>query len=82
MVFMSSKLKYCRRHDLENPQIETIWLEIQFREIRYAGMIIGSHGNVMRRHGRREMVACLVHVPFLLTMRVYGKPCKPHLYFT
>ena len=34
MVFMSSQLKYCRRHDLENPQIETIWLEIQFREIK------------------------------------------------
>ena len=33
-VFMPSQLKYCRRHDLENPQIETIWLEIQFREIK------------------------------------------------
>ena len=29
-------------------------------------MVIGSHGDVMLRHGRREMVACLV--------RVYGKP--------
>ena len=27
-------------------------------------MVIGSHGDVMSRHGRREMVACLVHVPF------------------
>lgn len=34
MVFMSSQLKYSRRHDLENPRIETIWLEIQLREIK------------------------------------------------
>ena len=27
------------------------------------------------------MVACLVHVPFLSTMRVYGKPCKPLLFY-
>ena len=27
------------------------------------------------------MVACLVHVPFLLTMRVYGNPCKPQFLF-
>ena len=25
------------------------------------------------------MVACLVHVPFLSTMRVYGKHCKPQI---
>ena len=34
MVFMSSQLKYCRRNDLENPRIETIWLEIQLKEIK------------------------------------------------
>lgn len=34
MVFISSQLKYSRRHDLENPKIETILLEIQLREIK------------------------------------------------
>ena len=34
MVFMSSQLKYCRRNDLENPRIETIWLDIQLKEIK------------------------------------------------
>ena len=28
------------------------------------------------------MVACLVHVPFLLTMRVYGSHCKLRFCFT
>ena len=44
-------------------------------------MVIGSHGDDMSRHERREMVACLVYVLFLITMRVYGKPCKPHFCF-
>ena len=31
MIYMSSQLKYSRRQDLENPHIETIWLEIQLK---------------------------------------------------
>ena len=31
MVYMSSLLKYSRRRDLENLQIETIWVEIKLR---------------------------------------------------
>ena len=27
-------------------------------------MVIGSHGDVMGRHGRREMIACLVHIAY------------------
>ena len=33
MVYMSSQLKYSRRQDLENPHIETIWLEIQLKNM-------------------------------------------------
>ena len=33
MVYMSSQLKYSRRQDLENPNIETIWLEIQLKNM-------------------------------------------------
>lgn len=33
MIYMSSMLKYRRRHDLENPIIETLWVEVNFKEI-------------------------------------------------
>ena len=31
MVYVKSTYKYSRRQDLENPHIETIWLEIQLK---------------------------------------------------
>ena len=33
MVYTSNMLKYRRRHDLESPIIETLWVEINFKEI-------------------------------------------------
>ena len=33
MVYISNMLKYRRRHDLESPIIETLWVEINFKEI-------------------------------------------------
>ena len=34
MVYISSILKYCRRTDSENPKIETIWIEINHKELK------------------------------------------------
>lgn len=31
MIFMSSLLKYTRREDLENPKLETIWVEVNLK---------------------------------------------------
>ena len=33
MVYISNMLKYRRRHDLESPIIETLWVEINFKEM-------------------------------------------------
>ncbi|MCG8045972.1 MAG: endonuclease/exonuclease/phosphatase family protein, partial [Candidatus Thiodiazotropha endolucinida] len=32
MIYISSLLQYNRRHDLESPQIETIWVEIKLKD--------------------------------------------------
>ena len=33
MVYMSSLLRYNRRHDLDSPSIGTIWVEIKLEDI-------------------------------------------------
>lgn len=34
MVYISSQIKYIRRHDLEDARIETIWVELKLKDIK------------------------------------------------